>query len=79
VDPSSKALQGVAAQVANAASATASGREAEARVLLDRAAVELGAVLRAALVTAPARVTSGEVDRLEGALVDALRRPGGKR
>ncbi|MDB4877894.1 MAG: putative rane protein [Gemmatimonadetes bacterium] len=59
VDPSSKALQDVAALLT-------SGQ-------LDRAATSLAVALRAELSDAPAVTTSPEVSRLGGALADALR------
>lgn len=77
VDPSSKPLQDAAALLARAATAASNGRGAEARDLLDRAAASLAATLRAQLLDAPARGAALDVDRLGGALGDALRRPGG--
>ncbi len=79
VDPSSEALQAISAQLADAAEAMATDRLADARASLDSAALRLGAVIRTALVKAPQRGVPGDVQRLEGALVDALRRPGGAR
>ena len=79
VDPSSEALQAVSAQLASAAGAIAGGRAVEGRMLLDSAALGLGAVIRADLVKGPVRALPSDVQRLEGALVDALRRPGGSR
>ena len=79
VDPSSAALQGISRQLADAAGAVTGGRVDDGRALVDSAAVRLGAVIRAALVKAPSRSLPADVQRLEGALVDALRRPGGAR
>jgi hypothetical protein len=47
--------------------------------MLDRAALALTGVVRAALMKSPPPAVTGEIGRLEGALTDALRRPGGAR
>ena len=79
VDPSDERLQGVATRLTEAGDAIARGRPEEARGLLDRAALDLATVIRAALVDAPRSAPSLDLRRLEGALGDALRRPGGDR
>jgi len=76
VDPSSDALQEIAGVMSDAANAISRGREAEARGLLDRSAIGLGAVVRESLIEAPSRPASGDARRLNGALSDALRRAG---
>jgi hypothetical protein len=77
VDPSSKPLQDAAALLARAATAVSNGHSDEARDLFDRAATSLAATLRTQLLDAPARGSTLDVDRLGGALNDALRRPRG--
>ena len=73
VDPASEALQRVASTLTDAGAATAR-RGNEARALLDRAAVELATVIRVGLLDAPVGTRSLDIDRLDGALADALRR-----
>ena len=76
VGPSSEPLQSVAARLTEAGDAIGRAQHAEARDLLQRAAIELAAIVRAALIEAPSRSPSLDVRRLEGALGDALRTPG---
>jgi hypothetical protein len=77
VDPSSKVLQDVAATLARAATAIGRSQQDDARDLFDRAATGLAATIRAELGDVPERGGGLEVDRLNGALTDALRRPSG--
>jgi hypothetical protein len=79
IDPSAKTLQEVATTLTSAADALASGRSTVARTALDRAASALAAALRSELPTAPARSRPSHLDRLQGALNDALRNPRGHR
>ena len=74
VDPSSKPLQDVAALLARVSTSIAGGRRDEASDLLGRAATNLAAIVRAELRDVPARGSALDVDRLSGALTDALRR-----
>jgi hypothetical protein len=74
VDPSSEALQRVSAQLTDVAGALASGRAEASRAALDSAALGLAAVVRSELIKAPRGGTRSDVGRLEGALIDALRR-----
>ena len=73
VDPSSAPIQEIAERLAEAGTAIADRRTSEARDLLDKSATDLAAIIRAALVTAPADPRSLELRRLEGALGDAHR------
>ena len=77
VDPSSKALQDASALLARASTAMTSGRSGDARTLLDSAATSVAASLRSGLPEASARGETIGLDRLNGALSDALRRPRG--
>jgi len=77
IDPSSKSLQDAAALLSRSAAAMGSGRSAGARDQLDSAAVSVAALLRAELRDAPTRGPNTDLDRLSGALNDALRRPRG--
>ena len=72
VDPSSKALQAVANDASAAAAAMTGGRDAAAREALDRASTGVVLALRRDLLDAPA-ASAAISDRLNGALVDALR------
>ena len=74
VDPASDTLQAIAAQVSDAGNAIGDRRLADAQVGLDRAALELGRVIRAMLADAAREPGSLELRRLEGALRDGLRR-----
>ncbi len=78
VDPSAEALQQIAALLDNSATAIADGRNSQARTQLDRAATQLAAVLRAELTDSPNVTGTPGARRLEGALVDALRRKGSR-
>jgi hypothetical protein len=78
VDPSSRALQQVAARLADAAAAIDRGRTNDAIRLLDQSALDLAALLRSSLADAPAP-RSAALDALSGALGDALRKTGGTR
>jgi hypothetical protein len=73
VDPSATPLQQAATQLNDAATAMAGGRAQEARTLLDRAALVLSTYVRSAFGRAPRHARSLELQRLEGALTDALR------
>ncbi|MEP6494599.1 MAG: hypothetical protein ABJF01_18080 [bacterium] len=75
VDASSKPLQDAAALLNNAGDAIAHGRSVDARALLDRAATGIAASLRGDLADAPAAALPADVNRLNGALNDALRHP----
>jgi hypothetical protein len=66
-------LAGVAARLTEAAAAIAAGHQADTRVLLDRAATDLAAALRAELTDAPRRQPTPDAGRLDGLLADALR------
>jgi hypothetical protein len=79
IDPSSKALQDAAGLLARSASALANNRSGDARAMLDSAAVTVAAMLRLELRVAPANGPNTDLDRLSGALTDALRRPRGAR
>ena len=77
IDPSSKALQDASALLARASDALAKGDVKESRDALDRAATGVASALRSYLLDAPSGKTSPDLDRLSGALNDALRRPRG--
>jgi hypothetical protein len=79
IDPSSKTLQDAAALLARSASAVTNDRSGDARAMLDSAAVTVATMLRVALRAAPANGSNADLDRLSGALTDALRRPRGAR
>ena len=74
VDPSSQALQDIAAAIDAAGRAINDGQRDRARQLLDRAATLLAASIRTELTEAPQQPRAGDYKRLEGAWVDALRR-----
>lgn len=76
-DAASKPLQDAATLLASASSAISKGNSGEARILLDRAATGIAAVLRNEIAPAP-RTMSTELDRLSGALGDALWRGGAR-
>jgi hypothetical protein len=76
-DASSKPLQEAAALLASASSSMAKKNENEARSFLDRAATRIAAVIRVDLAPAP-RISASSLDRLGGALGDALRRGGAR-
>ena len=77
VDPSSKALQDASALLARAGDALAKGNTSDAQDALDRAATAVALTLRTDLQDAPLRSRSIDLNRLNGALNDALRRPRG--
>lgn len=77
IDPSSKALQDASALLARASDALAKGNVNESRDALDRAATGVASALRSDLLDAPSAKTTPDLDRLSGALNDALRRPRG--
>jgi hypothetical protein len=79
IDPSSKMLQDASALLARAGDALANGNTAAASDALDRAATSVAATLRAELLDAPSAKSAADLDRLRGALSDALRRPRGER
>lgn len=79
VDPSAKALQGIAANLNDAASAFGKSQTDAARRALESATVSLTDALRKEILTAPSDVRSFEGERLNGALMDALRAARGKR
>jgi hypothetical protein len=76
VDPSDAALQDIAAHLGEAAAAIHDGRVNDARALLDRAATGLSNAVADALPDASSRLHTIELNRLDGARTDALRRPG---
>ncbi|MEX2283367.1 MAG: hypothetical protein WEE89_12860 [Gemmatimonadota bacterium] len=77
IDPSAAVLQPIAAALDAAATASSDGQDARARTQLDRAATLLAEAVRAELTDAP-RTRSEDASRLDGALVDALNRPGSR-
>jgi hypothetical protein len=77
IDPSSKPLQDASALLARASDALTKGNVNDSRDALDRAATGVAAVLRSELLDAPSARRSADLDRLSGALSDALRRPRG--
>jgi hypothetical protein len=79
VDPGSERLQLVASTLTDAGTAMGRGEIDAARRLLDRAAIDLAAVVRGELMASPSGVQSLRSGRLDGALSDALRRGGGPR
>jgi hypothetical protein len=79
IDPSSRALQDVGAQLASSATAMASHRGDAARAALDRATMGLVAMLRSELLDAPRAPERVDDARLEGALADQLRAASGAR
>jgi hypothetical protein len=74
IDPASDALAQVAARLTDAATALAADRLRDARPSLDRATLDLAAVVRAELLDAPRRRATPDAAQLEGLLGDALRR-----
>jgi hypothetical protein len=74
VDPSSPAVQDVAAQLSKAAPEIAAHRVDEAAATLDRAASALARVLRRELPAAPARERELSRRRIDGALADGARK-----
>lgn len=75
VDAASPAFRDIATALGRAAAAMTAGRAADARPLLERAAIDLSTALRAESPAAPS--TPGlDVGQLRGALADALRRGG---
>jgi hypothetical protein len=77
VDPSDAALQDIAAHLGEAAAAIHDGRAMDARAVLDRAATGLSNAVADALPDASSHLHTIELNRLDGARTDALRRPGG--
>ncbi|HTE44153.1 MAG TPA: hypothetical protein VK636_02825 [Gemmatimonadaceae bacterium] len=77
VDASEKTLQSVATLLNDAGDAIAKGHTSDARDLLDRAATGIATALRGDLLDAPIALPPSGVNRLNGALNDALRRPRG--
>ena len=73
VDPSAPALQQVASRLSAAAAAIGRAQPDSARHMLDSAAVDLAAAVRGALPGAAADLAPPDMDRLDGALTDALR------
>jgi hypothetical protein len=74
VDASSKPLQSAAALLSSATTALSANKPNEARVLLDRAATEIAGAIRGELPPAPRQPRAADLGRLDGALVDQLRR-----
>jgi len=74
VDASSKPLQSAAALLSSATTALSANKTNEARELLDRAATEIAGAIRGELPPAPRQPRGADMDRLNGALVDQLRR-----
>lgn len=79
VDPSAKALQSIAMNLNEAATAFGKSQVDAAHRALETASVSLTESLRAELLTAPASVRTFDSERLNGALLDALRSARGKR
>ena len=77
-DPSSKQLQATATALSDAARDLAAGQVSSARGSLDQAATGLSNAMRGTLSADPSRVESPSAAALNGALIDALRRGGGK-
>ncbi|HEY4218645.1 MAG TPA: DUF4175 family protein [Gemmatimonadaceae bacterium] len=77
VDPSDAGLQAVAATLDSAGTSATHSDEARTRAQLDRAATSLAALLRRNLLSAPSAPSGATIDRLNGALTDALRPAGG--
>jgi hypothetical protein len=77
IDPSSKTLQDASTQLAHAGEALTKGDTSEASAAFDRAATSVAGALRAELLDAPTARSTPDLDRLNGALNDALRRPRG--
>jgi hypothetical protein len=77
VDPSDTAMQDIAQQLAEAAAMIHDGRAMDARALLDRAATGLSNAVADALPDASSYPHTIDLNRLDGARTDALRRPGG--
>jgi len=77
IDPSSKTLQDASALLARAGDALLKGNATEASDALDRAATSVATALRAELIDSPVAKSTLDLDRLSGALNDALRRPRG--
>jgi len=78
VDPASAALRNVATRLNEAAAAIGRGRTRDARAHLDSAAAGLAAAVRRGVLRAPSALPSLDAGRLDGARIDALRRPGGR-
>jgi hypothetical protein len=78
LDAPSEAIRPIAAALAETANAIERGDTGAARSGLERSAIALAAVIRDALMDAPV-VPAGDAGRLDGALVDALRRGRGSR
>jgi hypothetical protein len=74
VDASSKLLQSAAALLSSATTALSANKTNEARELLDRAATEIAGAIRGELPPAPRQPRTADLGRLDGALVDQLRR-----
>ena len=72
------ALRAVAADLTAAATEIRQGQEPAARGRLERAALALAEIARAALPPAPAATADREAQRLSGALSDAQKRGGGR-
>ena len=75
--PSAASLRDIAELLSSTSTRLATG--ADAKVIaadLDRAAVAIGALIRAELIPEAARFPSRGAAELEGALADALRRSG---
>jgi hypothetical protein len=73
-DPSAALHQQVAGWLIDGATALRAGLRDEANRLLDLAATELTAIVRSDLPASPNAARSLDMDRLDGALTDALRR-----
>jgi len=77
IDLGAEALRDVAALLVEADGAAAAGNTATARARLEQAVLDLSRLIRARLPEAPAAPRPAALDRLDGALTDALRRGGG--
>jgi hypothetical protein len=77
IDPAAPALQDIARALTDAGDEAARGREAQARAAVGDAVVELGRYVQALLPDAGPQRRPAALDRLDGALTDALRAGGG--
>jgi len=77
-DPASPVLRDLSAQLSRASEALAAGRTPEGRATLETVFAGLTTLVRESLRPAPPAVQPFEVDRVEGALADALRQAVGR-
>jgi len=76
VDASDRTLQHIASTLSDASTAIARGKSGDARRVLEQAAASVAAVLRGTVLDAPMHRSSFDVDRVRGALSDAVRASG---